>query len=715
MRCLAIAAALAVHAVSAQAASTQTWELSQYAELLAGTFDNVALTSDGSLQAAPALETLIETEEAVVWSLARTEDGTVYCGTGHRGAVFRLSADGTGQKLWEAPEIEVFALTVGPDGQIYAGTSPDGKVYKVSPDGEAEEFFDPEQKYIWALLFDTEGRLVVGTGDGGIVYRVQPDGTAETWFESGQRHVMSLALDREGRVLAGTDPDGILYRLEDDGTAFGLYDSDMPEVRSIAVAANGAIYFAAMGGGMERILKAVPVTSAGAAGGGAVVVSAGTASVTSSVQYSQGQAAYSGERAALMRMRPGLAVDKLWSSNEENMLGLSLTGSSEPRLMVATDREGRIYRIGPDRERSLLSQTGKAQMTALLQVPEGVLVASAHGGTIYKLADAPAETGTYETAPRNTEGVSQWGHLSWRGDVPDGGTLSVRTRSGNTYRPDTSWSAWSEPLTAADGSQVESPPARFLQWQATIGGGSRLDAVQVRYLPQNSAPVVNSFNVVPEAPTTQESSNASSSNSNSYSITVSASGNSSAPRSTSKSTPTVVRKLALVWGSEDADGDTLRAEIAFRGEGETTWKTIEDGLAGPRFSIESDALADGLYEFRVRVDDGASNSPERTLSAERLSRPVLVDHTPPALTALQDDGDGAVRFEAQDAASPISSAEYSVNAGDWRPVLSDDGILDARSESFTINLGPRASGEHLIVLRVRDARGNAALARTLRP
>ncbi len=715
----AVLLAAALQPALATAGGTKSWELSSYGDFLAGTFENVGVDREGFLHVAPALDEVHASDQAVVWSIARGADGTVYYGTGHQGAVFRVPPDGSGGLLWKAPEIEVFALAVGPDGHLYAGTSPKGRVYRITVDGAATEFFDPGQDYIWSLAFDGEGRLVVGTGGSGKVYRVTPDGRGETWFESGQRHVISLALDAAGKVLAGTDPNGILFRLEDDGTAFALYDSDLPEVRSVVTDADGAVYFAAMGGGMDRLLQAIPSQQAGvqaqaapAASNAAVQV--GTAQVASGVSYSQTQVVYSGERAALMRFLDGQAVDKLWSSSEENILGLALEGGPPARVLVATDREGRIYRTGADRNLSLLSQTGRAQMTALLRSPEGVLVGSAHGGTLQRLGPAPAALGVYETAPRDTGGISQWGRLSWR--VRDGATTEIVTRSGNTYRPDSSWSAWSEALPDSAGSPVTSPAARFLQWRATLRGPARLDSVRVHYLPQNSAPVVRSVNVVPEAAKASTSSAAKTADStSSYSITVSASGSSSPPQQAGgqSAASSAVRKLAIVWGAEDPDGDELRAEVSFRGEGETEWKKVRDELPGPRFSIDSDSLADGRYEFRVRVDDGKVNPAGRALSAERVSRPVLVDRTPPALRVLPRAEGGELRFAAEDAASEIRSAEFSVNAGEWRPVLPDDGIHDARREDFTLSPGDLEEGEHLVVLRVRDRAGNTALAKSL--
>ena len=706
----------------AVAAGTRSWELARYGDFLSGTFENVELDREGTLRVAPALTEVYASDQAVIWSLAKAEDGTVYFGTGHQGGVYRVRSDGVGELLWRAPEIEVFALAVGQDGLLYAATSPNGRVYRISADGEGAVFFDPEDPYIWSLLFDLDGRLIVGTGSHGKVYRVTPKGEASLWFESGQRHVMSLALDAAGRVLAGTDPDGVLYRINDDGGAFALHDSDLPEVRSIAVDPAGVIYFAAMGGGMDRLLQSIPAAGAGvlapaSAPAAQASVQVASSQVTSSVTYAQqSQVVYQGERAALMRVVDGRAVEKLWSSNEENILGVEVEHTSPARVLFATDQEGRIFRMGDDRSLSLVSQTGQAQMTALLRARDGVFVASAHGGSLYLLGRGPAAHGVYATSPRDAGGVAQWGALSWRGEVTEGSSIEIRTRSGNTYRPDASWSTWSEPLPNSSGSAVQSPSARFLQWQATLRGDSQLDSVRVHYLPQNSAPVVRSVNVVPESTSGESSSTSQTANSSSgYSITVSASGDSSPPQPTSGNSggSAPVRRLAIVWGAEDPDRDELRAEVSFRGEGETIWKVVETDLPGPRYSVEGDTLADGWYEFRVRVDDGKANPEGRVLHAERISRPVLVDQTPPVVRGLTPAADGSLRFEAQDAASEIRSAEFAINAGEWKPVFSDDGVLDGRLERFTLPTGNLGRGEHLVVLRVRDRAGNAALAKSL--
>ena len=63
-----------------------------------------------------------------------------------------------------------------------------------------------------------------------------------------------------------------------------------------------------------------------------------------------------------------------------------------------------------------------------------------------------------------------------------------------------------------------------------------------------------------------------------------------------------------------------------------------------------------------------------------LSETVEIDNSAPTVSAAgqpQISGERArIAFEAADAASFISKAEYSVNGGEWQTVYSDDGISD---------------------------------------
>jgi hypothetical protein len=534
--------------------------------------------------------------------------------------------------------------------------------------------------------------------------------------------------------------------VDEKGKAFALYDSDLPEVRALQVAPNGDIYAAAMGGGVSETPQAVPsaVTSLGSSAVTTITVNAtaeenpepadfqkpgGAGSQnrpTPVVTVSQPAISYGGiEKAALLRVRPGVAVEKLWSSQEENILALSLRNPSDPEVLFATDASGRIYRLEKERRVSLVAQAEQDQITRIAAASSGLLLSTAHSGKLYRLGDTPKE-GSYQTGVYDSGGVSQWGRLSWRGTTPPDAGVKFQVRTGNSGRPDSTWSEWSkalEPGAGADGEAIPSPAARYVQWRAELRGNGQeavtIDKVGITYLPQNAPPVIHSVDIstaTAKDSSGSGSSSASASDAASYSITVSASGNVASPASGSETQALGGggrQLLSISWAAEDPDNDPLTAEVYFRGEDETVWKMLKEDVRESKFDIDSDALADGTYRFRVTVSDRRANPPSVAHSVDRVSRAILVDHTPPRVQPAAVEGRQSVRFEASDDASLLQQAEYSLDAGAWQPVYPDDGILDSRGESFTIRLPDLAPGEHLITLRVRDRAGNAGLGKAV--
>ena len=291
----------------------------------------------------------------------------------------------------------------------------------------------------------------MATGDEGKIFQVNQSGQGRVFAETKQRHVVSLALDTEGRLLAGTDPNGIAYRIDPDGRLFALHDADLPEIRSLAVAANGDIYAAAMGGGASRITQSVSSFAASAAAKTTVQVSAaaggpatpatpsgGTVAAQPMVSVSQPVISYPGmERSALLRIRPGQGVEKLWSSSEENIMAVSVVKdeaaggdqgkSSPPQVLFATDRKGRIYKLRDRRRVSLVTESGREQVTQLATDAKGLLVASAHSARLSRFEAKAKAAGSYESAIHDAKTLARWGRLTWQGDGVDSGRVKIST------------------------------------------------------------------------------------------------------------------------------------------------------------------------------------------------------------------------------------------------------------------------------------------------
>lgn len=727
------------------AGSAATWESNTYSDFLKGRFLGVSLTRDGRLTLAPRLETIAETGEAGVWSLAAAADGAVYFSTGHRGRVYRWKPGEKPALLWSAPQPEVFALALDAKGALYAASSPDGKIWRIE-NGKAEEYFDPKEKYIWALCAAGDGALYAGTGQAGRIWRISGPQRGEIWYETGQTHVTALALDSKGRLLAGTEPNGILYRVEARGKAFVLYDASLPEIRSIVPAPDGSVYVAAMGGAFARKQSQAAAAPASQQAAGIVSTSI-TVTADADVSAQRGielppkaeapkplaapaietpppppSVDLSAEKSALYRIGPDQLVETLWSSKEENVYDLAVRGAE---LYFSTDLHGRIYRLSPDLKAALLVETREGEATRLAESGGSLLAATSNQGKLYRLNGAAAETGIYESPVHDAGNAARWGRIDWRAEARPG-QLVFRTRSGNSARPDATWSDWSEPISSPANNRITSPNARFIQWRVEMkpggGPGPIVDSVAVSYQPQNGRPVVRSIQVTPQWAAAQAKPAVpaqSSSSSVSYSITVTDTGDTG--QSTSAGTPTQtvsrtgMQQIYISWQADDPDGDPLLYSVYYRGEDEQQWKLLKGDVKENTLQQDGEVFADGKYLFRVVASDRLANSPQTARESDLVSQPVLIDQTPPRVTLAaprREGNDWLIEVRVLDDSSPVRRAEYSVNAGPWTVLDAADGICDSREENFLVRL-PLEGGERAVVVRAFDAAGNPGLAKAV--
>jgi hypothetical protein len=732
---IAIAMAASLHA-----ATTATWEMNTYQDFLKGRFQGISLDRDGRLTLAPKLETVFNSGQPTIWSIARAPDGSIYAGTGHRGRVYQITPSGANNLVWTSDQPEVFAVAVDPNGILYAATSPDGKVYRIEK-GKATEFFAPLAKYIWSLAFSKDGSLFVGAGNPATIYRVDKTGKAETYYETGQSHVTALAFDSHDNLLAGTEPNGILYRISARDKAFVLYNANLPEIRSIVPLPDGTIYAAALGGSIAN--RSVPLTTS-LTSPLSVTVTAPTTSITvtdsadsqaeteikpkadtskaATVQAVQQVSSANPlaeipgvDKSAVYKINPDATVETLWSSKEENVY--SLVARPNGFLYFATDGQGRLYRLGADRKATLMVETNEGEATRLLESPDGLVAATGDMGKVFRLADAAGASGSYESPVHDSGSVARWGRISWRSTS---GKVQLATRSGNSARPDKTWSDWSEPLTDARDSSIHSPNARYIQWRASLEGpGAAVENVSLAYLPQNNPPVIRSISVSMQG-SAQKTAAATSSNTAAYSITVTDTGETSTPAGTPTQTLShgSGSQVQVTWQADDPDGDRLLYSLYFRGEEEKEWKLLRANIAENSLLLDGDVLADGRYYFRVIASDQPSNAANVARTDELVSSPVLIDNTPPVITLTAPQrGNDRVEVDASvvDQTSPLRRFEYSLDAGPWTPVEAADGVTDSPREQYHIAIERLRAGEHLLVVRAYDTANNAGLAKVVIP
>jgi hypothetical protein len=709
------AAFVLTFSVFARAGEPAIWSVNTRAEVLKGDARGVSINENGTITLAPKLSEIFNTEQSYVWSSTADASGNVFLGTGGDGKIFRVDANGRGALFYDTNELNVAAIAVGTRGEIYAGTAPDGKVYRIEANGTASVFFDPKEKYIWSLAVLNDGNVAVGTGENGRIYRVKSvSATPESslLFDTSETHIISLAADRAGNLYAGTDASGLVLRFGVDGRPFALLDSPLREIHDLSIAADGSVYALALGESATTKpttdAAAIPATSENA------TVTVEKPNPMAPETPAKSRYDLTGAKSAVYRILPDGGNDVLWSS--ATVTGFSVhvnqTGNG---VFLGTSDKGRVYGIGNDGRETLVLQSDESQISTLTAAGQNFYATSSNQGKLFRFGAETVAEGSYESAVLDAKSVAAWGRIWWRSS----GNVQIQTRSGNTEKPNETWSAWSAALTDAKGAQIASPRAKYLQWRAVLRGSAiaaNLSEVNVSFLARNIAPEVLSIQILPPSvglaanPPVQIDPNIELSGLDPQIFGIP--NVAVAPRRIYQRAAT-----SLQWTAEDRNGDRLEYAVFYREAGETNFKLLRDKLIDNFLTIDGQTLADGRYIFRVTARDSLSNPENLALSGERTSEPVDVDNTAPIVSPIgspQINGAQArIVFEATDAASFLNRAEYSVNGGEWQTVYANDAISDSPRERFTIEVLLPTAGEYAVTLRVFDVNGNAGNSRVL--
>ncbi len=781
---LAVAVACVLLAGGALAEGTRTWEQSKYEDLEKGTAKGVAIRSEGGLELAPAFTSLLTTPSTYIWGIADDGQGNVYAAAGAPARVYRITPQGQASIVFQPEELQVQALVVGKDGVIYAATSPDGKVYKIERSGaavkppatqgaatrgggvESEQqpgatqgapaqqekpraialdpayksavFFDPGTKYIWDLALDAQGQLYVATGDRGEIFRVQKNGEHALFFKSDEAHIRVLAFDPKGNLIAGSDGSGLVYRISPAGEGFVLYSAPKKEITALAVDSEGNIYAAGVGekrpaglfGPSTQPPASVPTTTitVTATPTGPQPGPQQQAAPTLPPPFSSTPGMVAPGGSEVYRIAPDGSPKRLWSSREDVAYALAF---DQGRLVVGTGNKGRVFAIRGQDEFTDLVKASASQVTALARASRGGLYAATSNlGKVFFLGAAPDTEGTYESDVFDAKNFSRWGRAEVRGS----GTFELFARSGNVDNPDRNWSPWRKVDFGKAEGQLDIPAARFVQWKAVLRPGNpapAVDSVVLNYLPKNVAPEIDDVVVQPGARFQQQPRQTQ------EMVTVNVGEKTNTPTPHFEPSIPALKDpsaIAVRWTASDDNDDDLVYSIYYRGDNESRWKLLKDGITEKYYSFDAALLPDGGYEIKVVASDARSHSPNEALTTSKTSSRFEVDTTPPQvqdLKALAQSDTVQVTFRAVDGFSPIKRAEYSVDAGDWQYLEPVGELSDFRVEEYRFNvpLGQTAasaserrggdgapvapSDEHVVVVRVYDRFDNMGSAKTV--
>ena len=774
-KALAVFAAFLFCAAPALAEHTRFWRQSDYDAFQKGDAKGVALRSDGKLVLAPKFAPFADASLAYLWSLRLDSHGNLYAAGGSNAKVVKFDSNGNSTTLFDSQEMTAQALVFDKSDNLYVATAPDGKVYKVTPAGQKSVFFDPKTKYIWDLALGPDGTLFVATGDPGKIFAVDPSGNGQPFYNAEETHIRTMVLDGKGNLLVGTEPNGLVLRIslgtdsvaaqagkgaavrqaagkraatqtaakekdasEEAGrSAYVVYETSKKEVTALALDPSGNLFVAAIGEkrpgtpqppAQQNEQENAPqgsqtiTVTVGGPGGGLQQPQPGNPFVPFPALSS----------AAVYRIAPDGSPEEIWTSRDTSVYAMGL--SPEGKLLLGTGNQGAIMQLEGDRIFSRLAKAESQQVTSFARASNGkIYLATANPGKVFALGPELESEGTFESEPFDAHIFSRWGRLSWWGENSAGSGIELYVRAGNTSDPGKNWSPWAGPYRDPKGQEVQSPPARFVQWKATLHGGanpSDLSWVEMAYLPKNVAPQVSSVAIqnpgvrvsgfgqqggppqaspvtlrMPAAPGSQSTSSQRSSES---------------PRFEPPPQGFAQKGYqAVLWSAEDTNDDDLTYAVYYRGENEKDWKLLKDKLEQKFYSWDTNSMPDGAYYLKIVASDEKSNAPNEALKAERVSERFVIDNTPPTITDIASEpapapaGDPAVtvRFRATDTASSIVRAQYSLDAGEWMIAPPTGGLSDSPAEQYAITLRGIAPGEHTVSVRVYDQFENESAAK----
>ena len=750
------------HAVATQKVTDDT-----YAAFSGGDFTNVSLSSDGHMELAPSMASVAEVTDPIIWAAVEDKKGDLFLGTGNQGKVYKVTPKGEITTFFEPSAVMVHALAIDDKDRLYVATSPNGCIYRLDADGRAELFCNPGETYIWAMLFGKDGSLYLATGNQGKILRVPPSGStpvkAETYFETKEANITALALDNDGDLLAGTSPHGYLYRIDKANHGFVVFNSSEKEIKQIAVAPDGTIYASTFASGPQSEetggAGAVTISISPDGGNG---MSAGTSHAKSkpdssddatstdddgdpvvnvgsmaamAAMMNDGESSDGKSKGAIYRIDTNGFCDQYWSVPGESIYSVALL--PDGTLLAGTGDKGRIYSIADANHWKLLQEAASGSQVAVLlpdaREPKQFYAAASQPGGIYRLDLSLAPEGSYTSEPFDAKQKSQWGKLHPIGEVPGGAKLEFSTRSGNTEKPEKTWSDWSEPQPLAGEIAVTSPDARYLQYRVEFkragspGETANLRRVEYYYQNLNAPPVISrvkvhnegfSLSKMPGAPPMNGGGMpanltdllggdpASSKGPNPMAAMMAAMGGMQ-PLNTTKQRG----YCTVVWEAKDPNDDTLRYSVFIRGVSDSQWTTLVDKTDDTFYSFDTTGFRAGYYLIKVTATDLPSNTPETARTAEAMSEPFLVNNAAPVLSVQSQlvEKDKARIVVNAVAASVIQSASYSLDGKDDVALRPDDLIFDSTNETLVVELDNLSKGNHSLLVHAQDEMQNTAV------
>ena len=682
-----------------------------------GKTHDVVVSSEGTLSLGPASKLLAEKlpDAWTINAIVADQKGTVYLGTSPNGAIFKY-ADGKLTKIYSADTNEpntpkdpnaaptqqylanqhIFAMAIDGGGRLLAGVSGNKATLLRFDNNGCQKLFEPnDTKYIFAIALDEVGTIYLGTGPKGKIYRLNPFGSKpEVIYTGTDKNFLSLAIGN-GNVYAGSDERGLVYRIDPvTKSAVVLYDAEQSDITGLVLDGSGDLYAAATVATPAKTVlpqtenlpgkPEVKVEVAKKPSEGAVQLQvANTAQKPTEEEQAKSKAMLTrptlppGQASHIYKItRDGFVTDVF----QEAAAFFALTAQNN-NLLVAVGGKARLFSINPQTQRKevIYQDEQASQITAVIVAGEETYLGTANPAKLIRLAASLAKEGDYTSALIDAGQPAKWGKFQLEADVPAGTKVKVSARSGNVNDAnDPTYSPWTSPQAVKEPLQLDIPQGRFCQYKLIFSDGGKttptVREVAVPYVVPNLPPQVDAVSIA------------------------------------RVDTPDKPGIFKITYKAVDRNNDKLVYRIDIRQVGRANWIKVKEDLEADIFDWDSKTVEDGRYEIKITASDKRSNTTVTALEDSRVSDPVIVDNTPPAIKSPEVTVKGTtatLKFTAVDTLSAIGSVSYTVDSSaEWNGTLPDDLVYDTTGEDFTITVNKLEPGQHVIAVKVTDAVGN---------
>ncbi len=722
-------------------------------ELIKGKTENIIISSKGTLQLGRGWERLT-VDFNDVWSINSivASGGKIYIGTSPNGGIYRYSLGKT-EEVYSAlkeenkPEVDstsspqeeqedtdktddaneagevvegdeqlanehIFAMAADISGRLLVGISGRRCALCRLEGNELRTVFEPnDAKYIFAVGVANNGVIYLGTGPQGKIYMLNSTGEdARVIYDSSDKNILSLAVADDGSILAGSDTRGLVYKIDPDtGSVRVLYDSEQPEVTALWITRQGEVYAtctsAQVVAAQDQFARQVPLA-------GRPEIEAEEPDENSSGKSSAQLKIANTNKDKQNESRPDgpsrkppkpEMVSHLYKISPEGFVTdifaeavvLFALAQQGQQLLLGTGNEAELFTVEPATEESavIYKDQQASQITAMAVVGEDTYVGTANPAKLIKLNSGYTEEGTYTSDLVDASQPANWGKLQIDADIPQQCKVTAASRSGNVKDVnDPTFSDWTEAVEIKAPMQLQCPLGRFCQYKLTL---STTDS--------SYSPVVREVAVastIPNlAPNVKE---------------VTAQRNDK---------PEKQGFFEIKYTADDDNGDTLIYKIDFRKLGRQLWIELAKDVEESSYEWDGRTVEDGRYEIRVTANDERSNSPQTALTASRVSEPVVVDNTGPAVEIHSISSNGgqmtlitpaeiygeqaSIELSTIDQFSAIEEVAYTIDSNkDWKTAIPEDLVYDTTEEKFTLALEELTDGEHIVSIRAKDSVGN---------